>query len=342
MSATVALVPITSGVRKLPMNLAFKTSPALDEFAGICAVGAMDSPALEAIPLDPYLLPKVSGIAYWDKTAYQIAMWAGDRDGGPGSAGDMRAWLRLGDETMDLAGPFEAKIAELVPASGLPTVMGAIAQASAMLNSANEFLEYVEDPIELAAAFEHLQEIAGSSKSALEYEGDALLAHTDILFNCMVDLLGNMTVVESQDVHLGFDVAAQTLDPETGNKVEVRAGWAKTEGTDDYVHSFELNGARCQAHDEAAFDRMMAAYPAASREHYRHTFTHLHQAAHAIGDYAAAKVGEAIAKAGTVDQPLLHVDRHALTHKVHADVVTELAPFVWKMTGEPGRGDHKH
>lgn len=330
-----------------PMNLASSLSPALDEFAGICAVGALDTPAVEAISVGQFLLPKITGATYWDKTLYPIAIWAGDSDGGFVSADDMNAWLRLGEETMDLSGPFEQKIARIVPADALTHVMAAIFQASGMLQSANDALEPAETEDELNATLEQLQQIASESKSAIEYEGKALLAHTDLLFNCMVDLLGNMTVAESADAHLAFDVAAETLDPATGNKVKIKACWTRADDpAHQSTHTFRLGDMQCQAHDEDDFARMLAALPESSREHYRHTFTHLHQAADAVGEYAAGKVGEALAKASTVNEPLLHVDRHAITHKVHAEVVEELDPFVWEMSGEPGRGGqedgHQH
>jgi hypothetical protein len=324
------------------MNLASSLSFALDEFTGICAVGSLYNAGVEAITAGHSMGIKITGTVYWDKLEYPIAVWAGDHNGVPGTP-DADIWLQLGEETMSLSMPVEDRLFDIVPTKALRGVVAAIAQMSAMQESAMDALECAETDYDLTATLEQLKKIASASKTLIEYGGEALLAHSDLMFNCMVDLLGNMTVAESADVHLAFDLAAETLDPETGNKVKVRAGWAKADETShNYTHCFELNGARCQAHDEAALDRMLAGYPEASQEHYRHTFVHLHQAAHAVGDYAVAKAGEAIAKASTISEPLLHVDRHELTHKVHADVVNELNPFTLEMSGEPGRGGHEH
>lgn len=325
------------------MTRAPSLTPAIDEFTGICAVGALDNPAVEAIPFGQYALPKITGATYWDKVLYPIAIWAGDRQGGPGAADDIQAWLRLREETTDLSGPFEEAIFRLVPTDALPHVMAAIAQASGMLQSANDALAFADTEDEVNTIIDQLKQIASESKSAAEFEGEALLAHTDLMFNCMVDLLGNMRITESPDAHLAFDLAAETIDPATGNKVKIKACWARNDdASSQSAHIFQLGDAQCQAHDDDDFERLLSALPESSREHYRHTFTHLHQAADAIDKYAAGKVGEAIARASTVDAPLLHVDRHAVTHNVHAEVVEELNRFVWKVAGEPGRGGHEH
>lgn len=324
------------------MNLATSLSHALDKFTGICAAGSVYNAAVETTTAGHFMAVKITGTVYWDKLEYPIAVWSGDRSGTPGTP-DADTWLQLGEELISLSKPLDARFFDMVPSKALPGVIAAISQMSAMMHSATDALECAETEYDLNSIIEQLKRITSDSKSLIEYEGEALLAHSDLLFNCMVDLLGHMTVTESPDVHLAFDVAAETIDPETGQKVKVRTCWAKADDVSHhYTHAFELRGAKCQAHDDADFDRMLAGYPESSREHYRHTFTHLHQAAHAVSEYAAGKVGEAIAKASSVDEPLLHIDRHELTHKVHALVVKELSPFAWEMSGEPGRGGHEH
>jgi hypothetical protein len=322
------------------MNLASSLSQAIDEFTGICAVGAVNDARLDTFTAGHSLAVKITGTAYWDETGLPMAVWAGDLDGNPGTA-DADTWLQLGDATMSLSKPLDPGFFNMVPTKALRSVVSAVGQMAAMLGPAMDALECAETEYDLDATIEQLKRIVVESKSAIVHGSEALIAHSDLLFNCMVDLLGNMSVTESEAVHLGFDLAAETLDPDTGKKVAVKVGWAKADETShQYVHSFQLGGASCRAHDEEDMYRMLYTLPAESREHYRHTFIHLHQAAHAVGDYAAGRVGEALAKASTVDEPLLHVDRHELTHRVHAEVAAELDSFVRKMSGEPGRGDH--
>jgi hypothetical protein len=324
------------------MNLVSSLDYALDEFTGICAVGALYNAGVETLTAGHTMSVKITGSLYWNKLEHPIAVWSGDQAEVPGTP-DADTWLRLEDRTMRLSQPVQAGFFDIVPTAVLKGVVDAIAQMSAMLEAATDALDCAETEHDLTAILERLKTIASESKSLIEHESEALLAHTDIMFNCMVDLLGNMTVTESTDVHLAFDLGAETLDPATGDKVKIRVGWAKAdEISHQFVHSFEVGSVSCRAHDDADMDRMLETFPETSREHYRHTFIHLHQAAHAVGDYAAGKVGEAIAKASTVSDPLFHVERHEITHRVHAEAVEELSPFVWQMSGEPGRGGHEH
>ena len=324
------------------MNLATSLSHAIDEFTGFCAVGALYYPDIDVVRAGQFTAARVTGAVYWDKERCMIAVWVGHRGGGPGTSGCLDAWLQLRDEVFNLAG-FESMIVGVVPQDSLDEVTAAIRQATGMLQFANTALGCAETAYDLISTLQQLKRIASESKSLSECESEALLAHTDLMFNCMVDLLGNMTVAESANVPLAFDLTAETLDPASGDKVTIKVGWAKADETlHNYTHSFELNGSKCQAHDELAVNLMLATYPEASREHYLHTFTHLRQAARAVGKYAVGKAGEAIAKASSAGEPLLHEERHEITRKVHADVVAELNPFVREMSGEPGRGSHKY
>lgn len=323
------------------MNLATSLSHAIDEFTGFCAVGALYYPDIDVVRAGQFTAARVTGAVYLNTEMCMIAVWVGDHGGGPGTSGNIDAWLQLGDEVFNLSG-FESMIVRVVPPDSLDEVTAAISQATGMLQFANTALGCAETAYDLISTLEQLTRIASESKSLYECESEASLALTDLMFNCMVDLLGTMTVAESANVPLAFDLTAETLDPASGVKVTIKVGWAKADETShNYTHSFELNGSKCQAHDELAVKLMLATYPEASREHYLHTFTHLHRAARAVGKYAAGKAGEAIAKASSAGGPLLHEERHEITRKVHADVVAELNPLVREMSGEPGRGSHK-
>ena len=315
----------------------------LDLFAGLCAVGDLGGITVESIQGGHHLSARVTGKIWWMQEEYPISVWTGLRDGTISGGGADATWLQIRDEAVDIAhGPFAQTVMRLSPAKFLPHLTKAVELNIALYDAAMDVLQCAETQGDLDALLQELSRLAGEARSLVEHRGYAQLAHNDILLNCANTILGGITVSESPDVPHAFELNADTLDPATNAKAKIKVGWIKVPGTSNYTHSYQIGEARCFAHDDDDIDQLMQNVQPESRRHYLHAFDHLHQAAHAVGDYANGKVGEAVAEASAIDEPLSDVERHQIAHETLADVLVELNQFISMISVEPGPEIHGH
>lgn len=308
---------------------------ALDLFAGLCAIGSLADIDVEPLSNGPLLSAAVTGTAWAHKRRYDMEAWAGLRTGPPSTIMEANSfWLSINGETIGPDGAGAARIRDLVPEESLQHIAAAADQIMALLNASLMVFSFVQTERDLDDALDGLDQ-AADTRIAAEYELDALIAELDFTTNCCNTLLSRVTVAEATNVHLGFDVTAVTLDPNTGEESEIGVGW--TDSPEGMVHEFRIGHRSCQAHEEDEVQGLLDSFSSDSKAHFLHAFDHLHQISDAVGRHAVAKAAEAIAAASTVANPLLLPDRHAITHREYSAAASSLNDLALKLSEEVHR-----
>lgn len=308
---------------------------ALDRFAGLCAIGTLADIEVEPLQTGPLLSAVVTGTVWFQKRRYDMEAWAGLRTGPPSTIMEENSlWLNINGETLDLGSAEAARIGELVHDESLQDIAAAIDQITALLDASLKVFSFVRTEWDLDKALDGLS-LAADTKIVVEHELDAVVAEMEFTTNCCNTLLRQVAVSESADVHLGFDVAAVTLDPGAGAESEIGVGWI--DPGDGFVHAIRIGTRSCQAHDDADVAELMTPLSEESKGHFLHAFNHLHQVSDAVGRYAVAKAAVAIATASTVENPLLAQARHQRTHDAYAMAAKRLNDLALELSGQAGR-----
>lgn len=321
-----------------PLNIA------LDEYAGLCAVGHLSNLKAELFGDPGVAAFRLSGATYWKPVAYNLAIWQGNEDGSAPPDGDPEIWVQFQDQTFKLSdGLLEAEIRRTAPSEFLNELLDTCNQLIAIYSAALDAISAATTREDTQAVLNELARIASEAKGALDYEGDALLAESDLMFNCAITLLEGITVKEVEPPHLSYEIMADTLDPATNAKVKIAVGWVLRPGEQNgYTHSYIIGDASCLAHDQPDIDRLMATVHPEARAHYLHAFDHLHQVAHAASDLSAAKIGHAIAEASTWQAPLDAFERHEIAHRVHRESLEQLNTTAWTFSERDIPPSHRH
>lgn len=318
-----------------------RTSMHLDEFIGLCAFGHLSSAAI-TVPDAPWR-PKFTGTAHWDQTEYRLESWVGPRDlDHPGPDTEGSVWLTIQDEILDVSAGDLEFVPGLAPEDFAEGLSAAANQLLAMMKSGFRAIATAYDAGNQRQTIEQLHAHAATVQPEALTELEIESAHLALMNNCLNTLLGRVRLQEAQNSHLAYDVHAVTLDPQSDTLAEIGIGWIA--GDNGPEHSYVLSGRECPAHSGAGADAILEGMDEKSREHYLHTFNHLHQIADAADRYSIAQRRLAIAETGTLDDPLGSDDRHRLSHMVHTAAAEHLSAYLLEWSGEPSAfsGEHPH
>jgi len=270
----------------------------------------------------------------------EIRTWLGFEDGRPSAAKRPRTWVAIdGDPYPYGNAAHREALADDYPEEIMGELWDAVTAAIRIMHDANHDLEHMR-----AMAVTFITEQLNSSASATWDEADEEVDSVEAFAsNCAIDLYRAVTVTEATDAHLGYDIAARTLDPSTGDEKPLRVFWRTDPESRKFIHCFGIGDAWCPAHEgDEKIAELMATQPAESQHHYVHAFDHLHQLAHAASGVAEENLAVAVAMMEVEDGPLSEDDVHQLSHKVFASTLVELNPLAWSISGEPDLPAHEH
>jgi hypothetical protein len=288
----------------------------------------------------------VTAVVDLDEEDFVVRVWVGLEDGRPSAAMRPRTWIAVDDEVfrhgnradkVAMLDNFDIEVHEDLW-DALQALIGVMHRANGNLEFARYMAaEYVASQLNEAAG--DTWDEADERRPNVTKGRDAM---ESFVSNCSVDLFRAVTVTESADAHLGFDIAASTVDPATEQVTPLRIFWRTDPGDEQFVHCYGIGNAWYEAHgDDEDLTELLAAFPEESRHHYVHALDHLHEISHAAAEVADANLSAAVALVEGNDGPLSDEEVHQLSHDVYASTLVELNPLAWSISGEPELPGHE-
>lgn len=317
----------------------------LDEIDGppptveaLCAQGGVTKVKITPVRAGLLATMKVSGVVKIDGEPHDISVWLGLASGRPSTAANQKMWLEFDGEVIgniDFGG-FMFTVEDLPDGAKGPIMMAGMALERICYASNNDLKEAVQAAVDGIAG--SMNALAADTWLTHPIDKKMKAALGEFIRNVSVESLTEVTITETPDVHLGLDVSAVTLDPSSYRRVPLRVFFAPRPEPEQHVHCFEIKGSVVDAHQDLGMF-LRSTVPMGTEHHYEHALNHLHQVAHAAGEYAEATCERVVAGWASEGHEASRDEIHAMRHDVFKSALVLLNPLAWDISGEPPHPD---
>lgn len=303
----------------------------------LCAEGGVTSVKITPVRAGLLATMKVSGVISIEGDAHELSVWLGLASGRPSTTAHPKMWLELDGNiigNVDYGGFMFTD--DIHKDWQVPIMIAGGALERICYASNNDLKNAVQSAIDGVSG--NMNALAADTWVTHPTDRKMKESLKEFIRNVSVESLTEVTITETPDVHLGLDVSAVTVEPSTYRRVQLRAFWAPMPEPVRHAHRFAIKGAEVDAHgDLGSF--LETVVPMGTEHHYEHALNHLHQVAHAAGEYAEAMC-EKVVDGWSAEGRKASVDQiHAMRHELFKSTLVHLNPLAWRISGEPSSGD---